>query len=92
MRLVGCRHALLPIYRDRTSEDIISYLTKNQYEIVFLDRLDLYITKELCDFLAANCHSSIYLLDIKNLNKVDGVGLKYVELVLTKDKIEVISI
>lgn len=78
--------------KDASSNDIIGCLKKNHYEVVLFDRLDLYITEELCEFLAKNCEDSIYLLDIKNLNKVKNLGLKYADLLLTENRIEVISV
>lgn len=75
-----------------SAKDIISYLKSGLYDVVFFDRLDLYITDELCEFLVEDCNNRIYLLDIKNLNKIRGVGLKYAELLLAKDKIEVVSV
>jgi len=75
--------------KELTSMDIINSMSKKDYDIIFLDRLDMYISKEISDYLFQNGDKTTYFLDLKDLNKLGGLFPGCIEIIWKKDRIEV---
>lgn len=72
-----------------TDMDIITELTKQKYDYIFLDRFDLYATDLICMKIEELRENSIIFLDIKNLKKVKYCFPEFADIKITKEKIEV---
>lgn len=75
--------------RNISSESIICEITKQTYDIIFFDRLDLYVTNQLCDAIGNLPKETIVLMDIKDLNLLHKIGVDIAEIELKEDIIEV---
>jgi hypothetical protein len=75
--------------RNISYESIICEITKQTYDIIFFDRLDLYVTNQLCDAIGNLPKETIVLMDIKDLNLLHKIGVDIAEIELKEDIIEV---
>ena len=64
-------------------------IVSKDWDIIMLDRLDLYFDNEICQALLEKQDKSIILIDIKNNRLLQKLPSQYVELLLTEDRIEV---
>ncbi len=66
---------LIITYRNVNAEDkydvIMKYLTENSYDLIIVDRADLFITDEMCE--ALNNSGAIVLVDIKRASKAESL-------------------
>lgn len=80
-------------YRKTLSvEKIIKKLDSGDFDIVFLDRLDLYVSGELCKYLDSTHERTTYLMDLKDTNKIRYFSESYAEISLLEDRLEVYAI
>jgi hypothetical protein len=64
-------------------------LTDKKYEIIFMDKFDNYITKDICKTLM-EIKDTIVLLDLKDLNLLYGIGVNIAFVKLGEHSIEVV--
>jgi hypothetical protein len=82
--------ALCMTYDSDLSEmEVISKLTDKKYEIIFMDKFDNYITKDICKTLM-EIKDTIVLLDLKDLNLLYGIGVNIAFVKLGEHSIEVV--
>ena len=75
---------------DKNLEGIVEKkIVSKDWDIIMLDRLDLYFDNEICQALLEKQDKSIILIDIKNNRLLQKLPSQYVELLLTEDRIEV---
>jgi hypothetical protein len=82
--------ALCMTYDSNLSEmDVISKLTEKKYEIIFIDKFDNYVTKDICKALM-EIKDTVVLLDLKDLNLLYGIGVNIAFVKLGEHSIEVV--
>lgn len=64
-------------------------LKSQDWDIIMLDRLDMYFDSEICKALLELCGKSVVLLDIKDNTILQQIPTTYVNLEMEKDRIEV---
>lgn len=75
---------------DKNLEGIVEKkIVSKDWDIIMLDRLDLYFNNEICQALLEKQDESIILINIKNNKPLQKLPSRYVELLLTEDRIEV---
>lgn len=67
----------------------IEELAHSNFDIVFLDRFDLYVSDDLCRHLNSTCEKTVYLMDLKDTNKIRFFSESYAEIILAADRVEV---
>ena len=64
-------------------------ILSKKWDIIMLDRFDLYFNDSILKALLEKQSESVILLDLKNNTHLQRIPSKYVELLLTENKIEV---
>jgi hypothetical protein len=75
--------------KDICIENVINEINKKTYDVIFFDRMDLYITRELCDAISVLPKETIVLMDIKDLNLLYKIGVNIADIELKENIIEV---
>lgn len=75
-----------------SAEAVTAKLTSSDFDIVFLDRFDLYISADLCRHMSNTCDQTTYLMDLKDTNKIKFFSESYAEIILAADSLEVHTI
>lgn len=57
-------------HKAQEEDEILKKMRAEKYELIFLDRFDLYVTYEICKEVERLENSTIILLGIKDLNKL----------------------
>lgn len=73
----------------QTEQDVINKLNEKKYDIIFLDRFDLYVSYDICNALGKVEDNSIIFIDLKNLNNPITVLPTTVSIVLREGIMEV---
>lgn len=68
---------------------LIKIISQKHFDIIILDRFDLYADSNLCVELYKHKDTSVILLDLKNLNNVTEFVPSVCNIELSKDSIEV---
>jgi hypothetical protein len=75
--------------KDLSIENVIEEISQSKYDIIFFDRMDLYVTKELCVAIENVPKETIVLMDIKDLNLLYRIGANIAFINLKENIIEV---
>lgn len=80
---------IMSITLDSYKDDLwfVSEINRVKYELIFLDRADLYLTQE-----CANCLiglNSVVIIDIKNSSNIHGIGINFCEIYFDEKGFEV---
>ena len=77
-------------YSDTRKIALCELLNKNHYEVVLVDRADMYLTQEDLEFLIKYAKEAIVMIDYKG-NSLDVEYLEDCYILMTEEKIEVVS-
>lgn len=84
------RIAVVTFNRDKAVQKaLIEHISDPMVKMVLMDRLDLYINKELTEFISKMSRDKVILIDIKNLLELDTQVDGAVVLLLTEEVLKV---
>lgn len=84
------RIAVVTFNRDKAVQKaLIEHISDPMVKMVLMDRLDLYINKELTEFISKMSRDKVILIDIKNLLELDTQVDEAVVLLLTEEVLKV---
>ena len=84
------RLAVVTFNRDKAVQKaLIEHISDPMVKMVLMDRLDLYINKELTEFISKMSRDKVILIDIKNLLELDTQVDGAVVLLLTEEVLKV---